>query len=121
MHERTHHDALNKEIEREHFVRAVIVAEEKGLPEEQIRPIRFKALGKMAAFYRNAHGTKQLALHYGFSKEEVKELLDDFADKMKKEENMKPLEPCYDYHTGKYLSFAEWVDQCLKIWEKLSV
>jgi len=120
MHEKIDHDALNKEIDRGHFVRSVIVAEEMGLPEEEIKPLRFKALVQMAAIYRNARGTKHLALQYGFSREELKKVLEECADKMKKEGNAKPLEPCYDYRTGKYLSFEEWVDHYLKVWDKLS-
>jgi len=120
MHEKIDHDALNKEIDRGHFVRPVVVAEDMGLPEEEIKPLRFKALGQMAAIYRNAHGTKHLALQYGFSRGEIKKFLEEFADKMKKEGNIKPLEPCYDYRTGRYLSFEEWVDHYLKVWDKLS-
>jgi len=75
----------------------------------------------MSAVYRNAHGTKHLARQYGFSKEEVKKVLEEFVDEIKKEGNTKTLEPCYDYRTGKYLSFEEWMDHYWKIWDKLSV
>jgi hypothetical protein len=114
MHETRNHDALKHEIERGNFVRAVLVAEHMGLPEGELKDLQCKALGQMAAVYRNDHGTKSLAKQYGFSKEEVKKVLEKFADEMKKEGNMKPLEPCYDYSTGKYLSFEEWMDHYLK-------
>lgn len=120
MHEKIDQDALNTEVERGHFVRAALIAEQIGLPEEETRNLRLKAIGQMAAIYRNAHGTKHLALQYGFSREEIKKFLEEFADKMKKEGNIKPLEPCYDYRTGRYLSFEEWVDHYLKVWDKLS-
>jgi hypothetical protein len=121
MHENKDHDALKSEIERRHFVRAALMAEQMGLPEEEVRNLRYRALGQMSAIYRNAHGTRHLALQYGFSKEEVKKALEEFADEMRKEGNTKSLEPCYDYRTGKYLSFEEWAEQYLKIWDKFSV
>ncbi len=120
MHEKRDHDALKSEIERGHFVRAAVIAEQMGLPEDEIRNLRCKALGQMSAIYRNAHGTKHLAQQYGLSKEEVKKVLVELADEMKKEGKSKSLEPCYDYRTGKYLSFEEWVDHYLRIWDKLS-
>ena len=120
MHEKIDHDVLNTEIERGHFVRAVIVAEGIGLPEEEIKPLRFKALGQMSAVYRNAYGTKYLARQYGFSREEVKKILEEFAGEIRNEGNSKPLDPCYDYSTGKYLSFEEWMDHYLTIWDRFS-
>jgi hypothetical protein len=114
MHEKKEHDALKIEIERENFVRAVLVAEQMGLPEEEIRSIRCKALGQMSAIYRNIHGTKYIARQYGYTMEDVKQILEQFADELKTEGNTKPLKPCYDYSTGKYLSFEEWMDHYLK-------
>lgn len=114
MHENTDHDSLESEIKRRNFVRAVLVAERTALSEEEIRGIRFKALGQMSAIYRNVYGTRYLAQQYGYSMEEVKQLLEQFAHELKIEGNMKPLEPCYDYNTGKYLSFNEWMDHYIK-------
>ena len=121
MNEKTGHDELEAEIERKHFTRASLVAEQMGLPEEEVRDLRCKALGQMSVIYRNAHGTNKLAQQYGFSKKEVKQILEQFANKMQNEGNNKPLEPCYDYSTGKYLSFEEWRDHYLKIWDKITV
>ena len=105
--------------ERKHFTRASLVAEQMGLPEEEVRDLRCKAIGQMSVIYRNAHGTKKLALQYGFSREEVKQILEQFANEMKNEKNNKPLKPCYDYSTGKYLSFEEWRDHFFKKWDRL--
>ena len=121
MNEKTGHDELKAEIERKNFLRASILAEQMDLPEEEARDLRCKALGQMSVIYRNAHGTKKLALQYGFSKEEVKQILEQFANEMKNKGNNKSLEPCYDYTTGKYLSFKEWRDHYLKIWDKITV
>ena len=120
MHEKSDHEALKNDIERAHFVRAALIAGQIGLPEEEIRNLRCKALGQMSAIYRNAYGVKTLARQYEYSREEVKNILENFADVMKNEGSTKPLEPCYDYHTGKYLSFEEWMDHYLKIWDRLS-
>ncbi len=67
MHEKGDHDALKIEIEREHFVRAALIAEEMGLPEEEMRDLRYRAIGQMSVISRNAHGTKHLARQYGLS------------------------------------------------------
>jgi len=100
-------------------VRAALIAEQIGFPEEEIRDLRFKAIEQMSAFYRNAHGTKRLALQYGFSREEVKEILENFIHETKKEGKSELLGPCYDYTTGKHISFEEWRDYYLKIWDRL--
>ena len=113
------HDGIKTEIERGHFVRAALIAEEIGLPEEEIRDLRFKAIEQMSAIYRNAHGTKRLALQYGFSSEDVKEILENFIHETKKEGNSRILRPCYDYTTGKHISFEEWMGYYLKIWDRL--
>jgi ABC-type Fe2+-enterobactin transport system substrate-binding protein len=121
MNEKTRHDELKAEIEQKHFVRASLVAEQMGLPEEEVRNLRYQALGQMSVIYRNAHGTKNLALQYGFSKEEVKQILEQFANEMQNEGNNKSLDPCYDYSSGKYFSFEEWRDHYLKIWNKITI
>jgi len=44
MHEKRDHDALKIEIESAHFVRAALIAEQMGLPEEEKRVLRYKAI-----------------------------------------------------------------------------
>jgi hypothetical protein len=110
---------LKKEIEPGRFAKVVTVAEEIGLPEGEKRDLRKKALGQMSAVYRNMHGAKCLAQEYGFSREEVKQILAEYSEKMRKEGSLKILEPCYDYNTGKFLSFDQWVELYLKIWDRL--
>ena len=112
-------EILKKEIEHGHFVKAVILAEQIGLPEEEKRNLRIKSLGQMSAVYRNFQGAKHLAQEFGFSREEVKQILTEYAEDKKKEGNLKILEPCYDYSTGKYLSFEQWLEHYLKIWDSL--
>jgi hypothetical protein len=119
MPENNFDEAIKKEIELGHFARAVIVAEEIGSPEGEKRDLRRKALGQMSAVYRNMHGAKRLAREYGFSKDEVTQILTEYAEEIRKVGNLKILEPCYDFNTGKYLSFDQWMEQYLKIWDRL--
>lgn len=115
MHEERDHDALENEIKRGHFVRAALMAAQMDLAEEETRNLRHKALWQMSAVYRNARGTESLAQQFGCSREELKNILKEYADTVKNERNTKPLEPCYDYSTGKYFSFEEWMGHYLRI------
>lgn len=121
MNEKIDREALENDIKRANFTRAAALAEGMGLPEQELRDLRCKALGQTSAIFRNAPGMKALALQYGFSKEEVKRILEEFREQLKEEGKHKSLEPCYDYRTGKYLSFEEWMDHYLKNWDRLSV
>jgi hypothetical protein len=85
-----------------------------------VRGLRLKALWQMSAVSRNGPGTKRLAQEYGFSKKELGQILRQYADKMRDEGNIKPLEPCYDYKTDKHLTLEQWLDQFVKSWDKLS-
>ncbi len=119
MSENSNHTALKAEIEQGRFVRAALLAAQHGLPEDELQELRCKAIGQISVVYRNPHGAKALARKYGFTREAVKEVLEAFVDEMKKEDDTKPLEPCYDCSTGRYLSFEEWMDHYLKTWNKL--
>jgi plasmid maintenance system antidote protein VapI len=114
-------EELQEEIERGHFVRAAQLAETMGLPREELRDIRAKALGEMAAVSRNEPGTKRLAQEYGFSKQELRELLEEYAENRRRKGDLKPFEPCYDPGTGAYLSFEGWMDFFFKKYDKVSV
>ncbi len=120
MNDKNGREELRADIERGHFARAALVAASLGVGEEELRELRLKALWQMSAVNRNGLGTKRLAQEYGFSKKELGEILRQYADKMRGERNIKPLEPCYDYKTDKYLTFEGWLDQFLRNWDKLS-
>ena len=111
---------MRAEIERGHFARAALVAASLGVGEEELRELRIKALWQMSAVNRNGPGTKRLAQEYGFSKKEFGQILRQYAEQKRNDGDYKPLEPCYDYSTGKYLTFEEWLDQFLKNWDRLS-
>jgi hypothetical protein len=91
------------------------------LPREEVQDIVTRALWEMAAVNRNALGTKRLAQEYGISKEELKELLEGYAENRIREGDCKALEPCYDINTGAYLRFEEWMDSLVKKYDKVSV
>ena len=42
------------------------------------------------------------------------------ADKEKELGNKKSIGPCYDYRSGKYLTFEEWLNRFLKEWNKIN-
>jgi hypothetical protein len=121
VNEKAGKDELRTEIQRGHFVRAALLADSAGTSEEQIQELRLKALWQMSAECRNAPGTKSLAQHYGFSKQELREILEKYAEEKRNEGNDRPLEPCFDLNTGTYLSFEEWMNNFLKDWDKLDV
>lgn len=121
MSDKRGREELQVELERGHFVRAAQVAESIGLPREEVRDIRTKALWEMAAVNRNGPGSKRLAEEYGLSKKELRELLEKYAEERRGEGDSKPLEPCYDISSGTYLAFEEWMDSFLKKYERLSV
>jgi len=120
MNDKIGREELRAEIEQGHFARAALLAASLGVGEEELGELRLKALWQMSAVNRNGLGTKRLAQEYGFSQKELGEILRQYADKMREEGNMKPLEPCYDYKTDKYLTFEQWLDQFLRNWDKLS-
>jgi len=120
MDEKPNKEELKAEMDRGHYARAALLATSFGLPEEEIQDLRFKALWQMSAIYRNTPGTKTLAQQYGFSKEELSKILKQLAEEKRNDGDDKPLEPCYDHATGKYLTFEEWIDQFIKSWDKPS-
>ena len=99
MDDKNGHQDVKKEIERKHFVRAALIAASISLHKEE-----------MSALYRNVQGTKILAKQFGFSNDKLRHVLGQYAREKRKEGNSKPLDPCYDYKTGKYLSFEEWMN-----------
>ena len=104
-------EAFKLEIEGKNFVRAAHLALSLNLKEDKLREVRSKALWQMAAMNRNAVGTKILAKQYGYSKDELKHILERCFDR---ERNKKALKSRYDPPTGKYLSFNEWMDLYVK-------
>jgi hypothetical protein len=120
MEEKSLPDQLKEEISRKQYTRAALLAESLGLPAEEVKDLRLKALWQMSAVSRNLSGTKILAEQYGYSKAEVAELLAKRAVEEKERGEYKSIEPCYDHNSVKYLSFDEWLEKLLKQWDKLS-
>jgi hypothetical protein len=120
MEEKSLSDQVKEEIGRRNYSRAALLAASLGLPEEELKDLRVRALWQMSALSRNLPGTKILAQQYGYSKAEVGELLRKRAAEEKEQGGYKSIEPCYDQDSGKYLAFEEWLDKLLKHWDKLS-
>ena len=109
---------LKTEIERKNFTRAVHLAESLNLDDEEVDNLRYKALCQMAETYRNTHGTKSLAQKYGYSKQEVKQILEDHASRVSEDGSGKPLKIRYDSSSGKYLTFEDWIIRFIEKWHK---
>lgn len=97
------------------------MAESIGLDDEVIRDYRHKVLWQMAAVNRNMPGTKKLAVAYGLSKADLKNLLESLLKTHNSEHDKRDLEPCYDQYTADYLTFEQWMAQLFKRWDKLNV
>ena len=119
MNEIPTQDVIKAATEWKWFVRAASLAKSSALPLSEVEELCEKALWQMASVFRNAGGTRVLCEEYGFSKEKAEEILRTLAEEQKNKGDTKTLEPTYDHATGKYLTFAEWLDQFLKHWEKL--
>ena len=119
MEEISKNAALKTEIERKNFTRAAQLAASLNLNNDELENLRYQALCRMAAHYRNAHGVKILAQESGYSKQEVKQILGRYANQMREKGNIKPLGVCYDRSSGKYLTFEDWIIHCIEKWHKL--
>ena len=117
-------DSLKKEYESEikknNFVRALYLAKELNISDKEIKELFYKALWEVAGKARNPYATKRLAEDFGYSKEEVKEILTELSKKEEESGNKKIIAPCYDYRSGKYLPFDKWLEQFLKEWNKIN-
>ncbi len=110
---------MNRLLEQGYFLRAVEQAASMGLDRDRIREMQLQALWQMSAVYRNDPGTKKLAEQYGFSRSRVVEILSELAKKKREEGEEKPMQPCYNQASGKYLAFEEWLEQFGKNWRNL--
>jgi hypothetical protein len=119
MNEKDPQDQLEQEISRKHYARAELLAASRGLPEQELRDLKQKALWQISAVSRNLPGTRILANLYGYTKNEVAELLRKEAAEEKEKGGYKAIEPCYDPGTARYLTFEDWLEQLLKNWDKL--
>ncbi len=112
-------EEFEQEIKRKNFVRALYIAKELNISEDELKNLAYEALWQVAGIGRNPFATKQLAQELGFSKDEVKEILQKKAEQ-EAEKNKKIVGFCYDYRRGKYLSFEKWLERLLKDWNKIN-
>jgi len=111
-------EELNSLIDRGFFARAEQLAQQLDL-NDKVQELRRKALWQMAAANRNMPGTKKLAEFYGFTRDQLKSILEETLGSEKIKEDNRILDPCYDQYTGQYLSFEEWINQLFKRWDKI--
>ena len=112
---------VETEIERKNFIRALFLAKKANLSEDKIKEIAHKAIWQAAGIGRNPYAVKQLAQELGYSKEDVKEILLEQAKREEESGNKKILGFCYDYRSGKYLNFHNWLERLLKEWDKINI
>ncbi|MBN2467668.1 MAG: hypothetical protein JXD19_05905 [Deltaproteobacteria bacterium] len=117
MNETWTKDDLEKEIERQNFVRAVEIAASLGLSTNEVRDLQFEALWQMAALNRNAGGTKILAQAYGVPKQELIKFLEDKAARFRENGDAKVISTHFDPATGKYFTFEGWVAFHIEKWK----
>jgi hypothetical protein len=114
-------EELKIEIERKNYSRAAHLAASLKVNNEEIENLRYQALCQMAETHRNAHGTKILAQKYGYSKKEVRQILEEHAKKNSEDGSRKPLKVRYDSFSGKYLTYEDWISHSIEKWDKLKV
>jgi hypothetical protein len=114
-------DELRSVVEKKHYLRALNFAVAAGVTQEQIEGLRKEALWQLSAVFRNAAGSRILAEQQGLSKKHVEEYLRKRSEEERSSGQVKILEPTFDHHTNKYLTFEEWLDYLVRKWDKLSV
>ena len=108
------------EIKRGNFVKALYLSKDLSTSEVDVNYIAERALWEVSGIGRNFYATKRLAQELGYTKEELKNILVSIMKKEEKSGNKKMLGPCYDYNTGRYLSFEKWLEYLLKEWNKIN-
>jgi len=119
MVQETTEDMIIAEQERRNFVRSAMLARSLRYPEGKIRELQARALWQMAAEWRNGAGTKSLARQFGISRKNLEELLRKMIEATSGHSDEKSLEPVFDYRTGKYLTFEEWLTELMKNWNRI--
>ena len=112
-------EELKTELVRKNFTRAAHLGSSLKLGNSELQRIQQQAMGQMAAIYRNAKGVKALARKFGYSKKEVREIVEKYTDQMIEQGDTKPLKARYDYASGKYLTFERWLNQFIEKWRNL--
>jgi len=114
-------DELRSAVEKKHYVRASDLAVSLGATQERIEDLRKEALWQISAAFRNAEGTRILAEKQGLSKKQTEDYLRKRAEEERSRGNAKILEPTFDLHTNRHLTFEEWLDYLVRKWNKLSL
>ena len=113
-------EELRAAVEKKLFARASDLAASVGAPQEQIEHLRNEALWQISAVFRNAAGTRMLAERQGLSRIQVEDYLRKRSEEERSRGGNKILEPTFDHHTSRYLTFDEWLDFLIRKWDKLA-
>ena len=82
-------EALKTELERKNFTRAAQLGSSLKLANSELKYLQQQAIGQMAAIYGNAKGAKALAQKFGYSKKEVRHIIERYTDQMIEKGNIK--------------------------------
>jgi hypothetical protein len=107
--EQTITDELQAEVARQNFVRAAEIAAARNVSAAELRNLQIEALWQMT-LNRNAPGMNRLALSYGISMQEIRQLFQDRCRHLSESNQTRNLGPCYDGITGRYLTLEAWLD-----------
>ncbi len=110
---------LETSLKKGNYSRAAYLAGSLGLDKGTVKAYQQKALWQMAAVYRNIPGTKRLAEEFGFTREELEQILRQRFEQAQGTEEARELEPCYDQESGDYLTFEQWLERLLRNWKKI--
>jgi len=104
-------EPLQREVSQRNYIQSVVLAQKQGRQGSEIRPLQALALKQMGCEYRNGQAVRYLAKEWGFSKEDLIDLLRTGTDDYERISEKKRLQECYDAKTGKYLTLRQWVER----------
>jgi len=96
---------IDIEIGRRNFVRAVMLAQQQRLPEEDVRRLQELALEQYACEYRNAQGLQKLIEWYRLSKSEARRVIYEGLSEWKGYSGLQ-----YDVGTMSHMTLQQFID-----------
>ncbi len=104
---------LKEQIERRNYAAALALGQRLGKPPETIRELQEATIKQYVTEYRNAPGAVVLVEQFGFTVQEVGQLLDAILQEASGTGGEKPpwARKRYDAKAMKYLDMEEWISQ----------
>lgn len=99
-------------IREKNYARAVAIAESKGLPPQEVKDLKRKAVREFILESRNPQGSNALLKEYQFNKEEIDHLLREILEEAQSRGILDKKQ--YDIKTKRYLTLEEWIGEYFK-------